>query len=94
MGISSYTSTQFLTLEMLDDASETVAMSSNQHPLSVFDLWNNLFIPERQCPGDGVLQTLTGGQLVLRQVGVTPVLQQETQSVLSHVWGPCGLALI
>lgn len=46
---------RYLTLEMLDDASETVAMGSNQHPLSLFDLRDNLLIPVRQSPGDSVL---------------------------------------
>ena len=70
-----------LTLKVLDDASETVAMGSNQHPLSFFDLRNDLFVPERQSPGDGVLETLTAGKLVLCQVGVTAVLQQKKNVV-------------
>lgn len=64
-----------LTLEMLDDAPQTVSMGSNQHPLSLFDLRNNLFVPEGKCPGDGVLETLAAGKLILGEVGVTPVLQ-------------------
>lgn len=71
-----------LTFEMLDNAPETVTMSSNQHPFSIFDLGDNLFIPEGQSPGDGVLETLTAGELVLRQVGITPVLQQKRKSML------------
>lgn len=68
---------------MLDDASETVAVGSNQHPLSLFDLWNDFFVPEGQSPGDGVLEALTAGKLVLCQVGVTPVLRQKMESMLS-----------
>lgn len=76
----------YLTLKMLDDASETVAVSSDQHPLSLFDLWDNLFVPVRQSPGDGVLKTLTGGKLVLRQVGITSVLEQKTDTVNVVTW--------
>lgn len=54
-----------LTLKMLDNATETVAMGSNQHPLSVFDLWNNLIVPEGQCSSNGVLQALTGWKLIV-----------------------------
>lgn len=64
-----------LTLQMLHDASETVTMGSNQHPLSLLDLWNNLFIPERQCPSDGILEALTAGELVLGQVAITAILE-------------------
>lgn len=63
---------------MLHDASETVAVGSNQHPLSLFDLGNDLLIPEGQRPGDGVFQTLTAGELVLGQVGITAVLQRKS----------------
>lgn len=64
-----------LTLQMLHDASETVTVGSNQHPLSLLDLWNDLFIPEWQCPSDGVFEALAGGELVLGQVGVTAILE-------------------
>lgn len=64
-----------LTLQMLHDASETVAMGSDQHPLSLLDLRNNLFVPERQRPGDGVLEALTAGELLLAQLAVTPILE-------------------
>lgn len=66
---------------MLHDASETVAVGSNQHPLSLFDLGNDLLIPEGQRPGDGVLQTLTAGELVLGQVSVTAVLQRKVFAI-------------
>lgn len=66
------------TLEVLDDAPEAVAMGSNKHPLPLLDLWDDLFVPEGQSPGDGVLEALAGRQLVLRQVRVTPVLQRTT----------------
>lgn len=68
-----------LTLEMLDNAPETVAMGSNQHPFSLFDLWNDFVVPERQRPGDGVLETLTGWKLVIREVSITPVLEQKAK---------------
>lgn len=66
---------------MLHDTPETVAMGSNQHPLSIQDLWNDLIVPEGQCPGDGVLETLTGGELVLGQVSITPVLEGKVNFV-------------
>lgn len=63
------------TLQMLHDATETVAMGSNQHPLSLLDLWNDLFIPKWQRPGDGVFKALAAGELVLSQISITTVLQ-------------------
>lgn len=86
LGSNSKVSALSLTLKMLDDAPETVAMGSNQHPLSLFDLWNDLFVPEGQSPGNGVLETLTAGKLVLCQVGITPVLQQKRELTLSIVF--------
>lgn len=74
-----------LTFEMLHDASKAVAVGSDQHPLSLFDLRNNLLIPEGQRSGDGVLQTLTAGELVLSQVGIAAVLQRKVLAVSS--WG-------
>lgn len=68
---------------MLDNAPETVAMGSNQHPLSLLDLWNYLFIPERKCPGNSVLKTLAAGELVLCQVTIPPVLQENKKSALA-----------
>ncbi len=85
LGIASNVSALSLTLEVLDNAPETVAMGSDQHPLSLFDLRNDLFVPEGQCSGDGVLETLTAGKLVLRQVGITPVLQRKRRLMLSVV---------
>lgn len=67
---------------MLDDATETVAMGSNQHPLSFLDLWNDLFIPEWKGSSNGVLETLTAGKLVLCQVRITAVLKQHMESLL------------
>lgn len=46
---------------MLDDAPETVAMGGDQHPFPLFDLWDDLLLPEGQRSGDGILQTLTAG---------------------------------
>lgn len=66
-----------LTLKVLHDASQAVAVGSNQHPLSLFDLRNNLLIPEGQRSGDGVLQALTAGELVLSQVSIAAVLQRN-----------------
>lgn len=66
---------------MLHDASKAVAVGSDQHPLSLFDLRNNLLIPEGQRSSDGVLQTLTAGELVLSQVGIAAVLQRKVASV-------------
>lgn len=69
-----------LTLQVLDNATETVAMGSNQHPLSFFDLWHDLLVPERKCPSNGVLKTLTARELVLCQVSITSVLQGKRRS--------------
>jgi len=41
---------------VLDDATEAVAVGSDDNILPSFDLWSNDIIPERQGTGDGVLQ--------------------------------------
>lgn len=66
-----------LTLEVLHDAPQTVSMSSDQDPLSLLDLRYNLFVPERESPGNGVLKAFTAGELVLCQISVTPILSQK-----------------
>lgn len=66
---------------MLHNTPQAVAMGSNQHPLALFDLRNNLVIPERQGTGNGVLQALAGGQLVLAQVCITAVLWKEQMTL-------------
>lgn len=68
-----------LTLQVLDDSSETVAMGSDEHPLALFDLRDDLLVPEGQSASNGVLQALTRRQLVLSQVGVAPVLWHRAQ---------------
>lgn len=68
---------------MLDDAPETVAMGGDQHPFPLFDLWDDLLLPEGQCSGDGILQTLTAGQLVVGQVSITAILQRKHKLMLS-----------
>lgn len=75
-----------LTFKMLYDATETVAMGSNQHPLSVFDLWNDLVVPEGQRSRNGVLQTLTGWKLIVCQVSITPILIQMRKLMLTMLW--------
>lgn len=57
---------------MLDDATETVAVGSDNDILSSLDFWGNDFIPEGQRAGDGVLQRLAGWQLTWLQVLVAP----------------------
>lgn len=57
---------------MLDDATETVAVGSNDDVLSGLDFRDNDFVPERQGAGNGVLQRLTGGELTWLQVLVAP----------------------
>lgn len=65
-----------LTLKMLDNAPEAIAMGSDKNPLALFDLGHNLVVPVGQCPGDGILQALTGRKLLLRQVAITTVLKK------------------
>lgn len=66
-----------LTLEMLDDAPQAVAMSGDKDPFSFLDLGNNFLVPERKCPGNGVLETFAAGKLIPRQVTITPVLPRK-----------------
>ena len=49
-------------------------MGSNKDSLALFDLWDDFLVPERQSPGNRVLQALARRQLVLRQVSVATVL--------------------
>ena len=62
------------TLKVLDDASEAVAVGSDEDPPALFDLGYNFVVPEGQRPGDGVLQALARRKLVLRQVAIATVL--------------------
>lgn len=63
-----------LTVQVLDDAAETVAVGGDDDVLPGFDLGGDDVVPEGQGPGDGVLQGLTGGQLTWLQVLVAPRL--------------------
>lgn len=64
------------TLQVLNNPSQTVSMSSDEHSLPLFDLRGDLFIPEGQRPRDGVLQALAGRKLVLSQVCIATILQE------------------
>lgn len=66
-----------LTLQVLDDAPETVAVGGDEHPLALFDLRDDLVVPEGQSAGDRVLQALARRELVLRQVGIATVLWES-----------------
>ena len=59
---------------MLDDATETVAVGSDDHVLAGLDLGGDDVVPVGQGAGDGVLQGLTGGQLAGLQPLVAPGL--------------------
>lgn len=52
-------------------------MGGDEHPLALFDLRDDLVVPEGQSAGDRVLQALARWQLVLRQVGIATVLQES-----------------
>lgn len=60
---------------MLDDATEAVAMGSDDNVLSRLNFRGDDIIPERQGAGDGVFQWLTGGELTRFQILVTPGLE-------------------
>lgn len=66
-----------LTLQVFDDSSQAVAVGSDENPLPLLDLRNDFLVPEGQSSSDSVLQALTRGQLVLRQVAVATVLQRH-----------------
>lgn len=44
---------------MLDYTPQAVAMGSNQHSLALFNLRDDLFVPEWKCTSNSVLQALT-----------------------------------
>lgn len=47
------------TFQVLDNTPQAVAMGSNQHPLALLDLRDDLFIPEWKSTSNSVLQALT-----------------------------------
>ena len=61
-------------------------MGGDQNPLALLDLGDDLFVPEGQSASDGVLEALTGGELVLRQITVATILQcsQCTLALCGH----------
>lgn len=61
-----------LTVQVLDDATETVAVGSDDDVLPGLDFRGDDLVPEGQGAGDGVLQGLAGGQLTWLQVLVAP----------------------
>lgn len=61
-----------LTIQVLDNATETVAVGSDNDVLSRLDFRADDFVPEGQGAGDGVFQGLAGGQLTWLQVLVAP----------------------
>lgn len=61
-----------LTIQVLDNATETVAMGSDNDVLSSLDFRADDVVPERQGAGDGVFQGLAGGELTWLQVLVAP----------------------
>lgn len=67
-----------LTFQVLDDAAQAIAMGCDEHSLAGLDLRGDLLIPEGQGPGDGVLETLTRGQLPRLQACVPPLLGCHT----------------
>lgn len=62
------------TIQMFNNPPETVSMSSDEHPLPLFDLRGDLLVPEGQRPSNGVLQALAGRELVLGQICVATIL--------------------
>ena len=70
-------------------------MGGDQNPLALLDLGDDLVVPEGQSAGDGVLEALTGGELVLRQVTVATILQcsQCTLTLCGHFFASTFLLL-
>lgn len=64
-----------LTIQVLDDATETVAVGSDDDVFSSFDFRGDDVVPEGQRAGDGVLQGLAGWELTWLQVLVAPGLE-------------------
>lgn len=60
---------------MLDNATEAVAVGSDDNVLSRLDFRGDDIIPERQGAGDGVFQRLTCGELTGLQILVAPGLE-------------------
>lgn len=57
---------------MFDDATETVAVGSDDDILASLYFRGDDFVPEWQGAGDGVLQRLAGWELTWLQVPVAP----------------------
>lgn len=62
------------TFQVLDNSSKAVSMGGNKDPLPFLDLRDDFIIPEWQSSGNGVLQTLTAWELVLRQISIAAIL--------------------
>lgn len=75
---------EVLTLQVLDDATETVAMGCDDDVLASFDLWNDDIVPVGQCACNGVLQALAGGQLSGLQAFVAPRLVGGEYYTIGH----------
>lgn len=69
---------------MLDNTTQAVSMGCNEDVLAGFDLRDNDLIPEGQGACNGVLQTLTGGQLTLLQTLIAPRLVVKDEPTWSH----------
>lgn len=66
--------TSSLTFQVLDDATQTVAVGCDDDVLAGFDLGSDDVVPVGQGACDGVLQALACGQLTSLQALVAPRL--------------------
>ena len=73
------------TLQVLNNPPQTVSMGSDEHPLSLFDFRGDLFVPEGQCPCDGILKALAGRELVLGQVCIATILQLTPPQFVKNI---------
>lgn len=75
-----------LTLQVLHDSTEAVAVSCDDDVLPCFDFRSNDVVPERQGTCDGVLQRLTRRKLTGLQALVTSRLVVEYNILLWNDW--------
>lgn len=90
MKLSGFCLTSFLrvglTFQMFHNAPKAVPMGCNKHSLASLNLRCDLLIPEGQGPGNGVLETFTGRQLLRLQACIAAVLGTRAQEHFAFVY--------
>src|SRR5438093_1590248 len=74
------------TVEVFHERPQAVAMGGHEDPASGANLGGDVRVPERQEPGDRVLERLRPRYLRRHEVGVSPIVAGEARIVLFERW--------